>query len=49
MKWKLTFIVAGRTFTDYVEAISYKDAAATGCARNPKAHLLSANPTYKKE
>ena len=32
-----------------MEAISYRDAVDTGCARNPKAHLLSANPTYKKD
>ena len=49
MRWKLTFYVAGKTFTDYVYAVNYKDAAATGLARNPKAKLISANPTYEKE
>ena len=49
MRWKLTYYVGGRTYVDYVYAVSYKDAAEQGNAKNIKAKLISANPTYDKE
>tara|TARA_Y100001936_G_scaffold231946_1_gene256412 strand:- start:359 stop:499 length:141 start_codon:yes stop_codon:yes gene_type:complete len=46
MKWEVKLYVGGKIFTENVHAVNYQDAKDTAIARNPKAKVISANPTF---
>ena len=46
MKWAVKLYVAGKLFEEKVHAVNYQDAKETALARNPKAKVVSVNPTY---
>jgi len=43
MKCEVKLYVAGRIFSEIVEAANYKDARETALARNPKATVITVN------
>ena len=45
MKWAVKLYVAGKLFEEKVHAVNYQDAKETALARNPKAKVVSVNPT----
>ncbi len=47
MKWNIEMYVAGNLFTEQVQAANRQDAIETAKARNPKAKVVSTNPSYK--
>ena len=47
MKWAVKLYVAGKIFEEKVHAVNYQDAKETALARNPKAKVVSVNPTYQ--
>ena len=46
-KWAVKLYVAGKLFEEKVHAVNYQDAKETALARNPKAKVVSVNPTYQ--
>ena len=47
MKCEVKLYVAGKVFTEQVEAVNYQDARETALARNPKAKVCSVNAVFK--
>tara|TARA_B100001250_G_scaffold222992_1_gene191187 strand:- start:521 stop:664 length:144 start_codon:yes stop_codon:yes gene_type:complete len=47
MKCEVKLYVAGKVFTEQVEAVNYQDARQTALARNPKAKVISVNAVFK--
>ncbi len=47
MKVEVKLYVAGKVFSEFVEAVNYQDAKETALARNPKAKVISANAVFK--
>ena len=47
MKWAVKLCVGGKLFEEKVHAVNFQDAKETALARNPKARVISVNPTYK--
>ena len=45
MKWEVKLYVGGQVFIEDVRAVNYSDAKETALARNPKAKVISVNPT----
>ena len=45
MKWEVLLYGAGTVFKEQVHARDYQDAKETALARNPKAKVVSVNPT----
>ena len=48
MRCEVKLYVAGRVFTEEVEAANYQDARETALARNPKARVISVNAIFKQ-
>ncbi len=48
MKWDVKLYVGGKVFTESVHAVNYSDAKETALARNPKAKVISVNPTFQQ-
>tara|TARA_R100000742_G_C4204562_1_gene32695 strand:+ start:100 stop:570 length:471 start_codon:yes stop_codon:yes gene_type:complete len=48
MKCEVSLYVAGRQFSEIVEAKNYSDARETALARNPKATVISVNAVFDK-
>jgi len=48
MKIKVTLYVAGKVFTEVVEARDYQDAKQTALARNPTAKAVSVTGVFEK-
>ena len=48
MKIKVTLYVAGKVFTEAVEARDYQDAKQTALARNPTAKAVSVTGVFEK-
>ena len=46
MRCEVKLYVAGRVFTEEVEAANYDDARETALARNPKATVVSVNAKF---
>lgn len=46
MKVKVTLYVAGKVFTEVVEARDYQDAKQTALARNPSAKVMSVTSVF---
>ena len=46
MKWKVELYVGGTIFVEEVHAVNRQDAEQTAKARNPKAKVVSINPTF---
>ena len=49
MKWAVKLYVAGKIFEEKVHAVNYQDAKETALARNPKAKVVSVNPTFQDD
>lgn len=47
MKCEVKLYVAGKVFTEIVEAANYQDARETALARNPKAKVIGVNAVFK--
>lgn len=47
MKYIVDLYVAGKVFKEEVIAANYKDAKETALARNPKAKVVSVNPSFR--
>ena len=47
MVCEVKLYVAGKVFTEQVEAVNYQDARETALARNPKAKVISVNAVFK--
>ena len=47
MKCEVKLYVAGKVFTEQVEAVNYQDSRETALARNPKAKVISVNAVLK--
>ena len=47
MKWAVKLYVGGKLFEEKDHAVNFQDAKETALARNPKARVISVNPTYK--
>ena len=47
MKCEVKLYVAGKVFTEQVEAVNYQDARETALARNPKAKVISVTAVFK--
>ena len=47
MKVEVKLYVAGKVFTETVEAANYEDARETALARNPKAKVIGVTATFK--
>ena len=47
MRCEVKLYVAGKVFTEQVEAVNYQDARETALARNPKAKVISVNAVFK--
>ena len=45
MKWEVKLYVGGTVFKEEVYASNYRDAKETATARNPRAKVLSVNPS----
>ena len=46
MKCEVKLYVAGKVFTEQVEAVNYQDARQTAIARNPTAKVVSVNAKF---
>ncbi len=46
MRCEVKLYVAGKVFTEEVEAVNYQDAKETALARNPKAKVISVNAKF---
>ena len=46
MKWEVKLYIGGTIFEEIVIARNMTDARKTALARNPKAKVISANPTF---
>ena len=46
MRCAVQLYVAGKVFTEEVEAVNYQDARETALARNPKAKVISVNAKF---
>jgi len=46
MKYAVKLYVGGQVFEEKVHAVNYQDAKQTAQARNPKAKVISVNPTF---
>jgi hypothetical protein len=47
MKCEVKLYVAGKVFTEIVEAANYQDARETAQARNPNAKVIGVNAVFK--
>jgi hypothetical protein len=47
MKCEVKLYVAGKVFTETVEARNYQDAKETALARNPTAKVVGVNAVFK--
>ena len=47
MIWDVKLYVGGKVFTESVHAVNNQDARVTALNRNPKAKVVSINPTFK--
>ena len=47
MKYEVKLYVAGKVFTEEVQAANYEDARETAIARNPKAKVIGVNPVFR--
>ena len=47
MKVEVKLYVAGKVFSEIVEAANYQDAKETAIARNPKAKVIGVNASFK--
>ena len=47
MKCEVKLYVAGKVFTETVEARDYQDARQTALARNPTAKVIGVTATFK--
>ena len=47
MKCEVKLYVAGKVFTETVEARNYQDAKETALARNPNAKVVGVNAVFK--
>jgi hypothetical protein len=47
MKYEVKLYVAGKVFTEEVQAANYQDAKDTAVARNPKAKVIGVNPVFR--
>ena len=47
MKYEVKLYVAGKVFTEEVQAANYQDAKDTAIARNPKAKVIGVNPVFR--
>ena len=47
MKCEVKLYVAGKVFTEIVEARDYQDAKQTALARNPTAKIVGVTATFK--
>jgi hypothetical protein len=47
MKCEVKLYVAGKVFTETVEARNYQDAKETAQARNPTAKVIGVNAVFK--
>ena len=47
MKCEVKLYVAGKVFTETVEARNYQDAKETALARNPTARVIGVNAVFK--
>ena len=46
MKIEVKLYVAGKVFSEVVQAANYSDAKETALARNPKARVISVNAIF---
>ena len=46
MKIEVKLYVAGKVFSEIVEAVNYQDAKQTAIARNPTARVVSVNAKF---
>ena len=46
MKCEVKLYVAGKVFTEQVEAVNYQDAKEVALARNPNARVVSVNAKF---
>ena len=46
MRCAVQLYVAGKVFTEEVEAVNYEDARRTALARNPTARVVSVNAKF---
>ena len=46
MRCEVKLYVAGKVFTEEVEAVNYQDAKRTALARNPTAKVVSVNAKF---
>jgi hypothetical protein len=47
MRVKVDLYVAGKVFSEIVEAVNYQDARETALARNPKAKIVGCTAVFK--
>jgi hypothetical protein len=47
MKCEVKLYIAGKVFTETVEARNYRDAKETALARNPTAKVIGVNAVFK--
>lgn len=47
MKCEVKLYIAGKVFTETVEARNYQDARETALARNPTAKVVGVNAVFK--
>ena len=47
MKCEVKLYIAGKVFTETVEARNYQDAKETALARNPTARVVGVNAVFK--
>ena len=47
MKCEVKLYIAGKVFTETVEASNYQDAKETALARNPTAKVVGVNAVFK--
>jgi hypothetical protein len=47
MKCEVKLYIAGKVFTETVEARNYQDAKETALARNPTAKVIGVNAVFK--
>ena len=47
MKCEVKLYIAGKVFTEIVEARDYQDARQTALARNPTAKVIGVTATFK--
>ena len=47
MKYEVKLYVAGKVFTEEVQAANYQDAKDTAVARNPKGKVIGVKPVFR--